>query len=107
MESLSEEKNIPNLRSVLIRVFMIYLTLTVVQVLFLYAGGMNLFKCLCYSFGTASTGCFAPENNGIANNSSYVQYIFTFFMFLSGISFLLYYHGGERENLRLLEKTMN
>ncbi len=85
------EKTADYLRPVIIRVFMIYLLLTVAQVLFLYVGGMNLFRSLCYSFGTVSTGSFSPENNGIADSSSYIQYIIAFFMFLSGISYLIYY----------------
>lgn len=85
------EKSSGYLRPVIIRVFMVYLVLTVAQVLLLYAGGMNIFRSLCYSFGTVSTGCFSPENNGIAGSSSYTQYIITLFMFLSGISYLIYY----------------
>jgi trk system potassium uptake protein TrkH len=85
------EKPSGYLRPVIFRVFMIYLVLTVAQVLLLHAGGMNIFRSLCYSFGTVSTGCFSPEKSGIAGSTFYIQYIFALFMFLSGISYLVYY----------------
>jgi trk system potassium uptake protein TrkH len=91
LESLSGEQPVHDLRFIIIRVFIIYLLLTVAQVLFLFAGGMNLFESLCHSFGTVSTGCFSPKNAGIAPYSKYLQYIMVLFMFLSGMSYLLFY----------------
>jgi len=46
---------------------------------------------LCYTFGTVSTGCFSPKNESIAGYSPFIQYIMVLFMFLSGLSYLIYY----------------
>jgi trk system potassium uptake protein TrkH len=90
-ESLSEEKPAHSLVFIVARVFMVYIVLTVIQALFLYAGGMSLYTSLCYSFGTVSTGSFSPQNGNMAGYSAYIQYVMLLFMFLSGISYLIYY----------------
>lgn len=87
-----EVKTFPDFRFIVKRIVIIYFVLTVAQVLLLCSGGMNLFKSLCYSFGTVSTGCFSPNNERIAEYSPYIQYIITLFMFLSGASYVVYYH---------------
>ncbi|MBN1115945.1 MAG: TrkH family potassium uptake protein [Bacteroidales bacterium] len=87
----------------LIRIVAIYCTLTFVQVLLLYSGGLNLFESLCYTFGTVSTGGFSPYNNSIAGYSNYTQYVMILFMFLSGISYIIYYRiitGKSRSAIR-------
>lgn len=86
-----EVKTFPDFRFIVKRIVIIYFVLTIVQVLLLFSGGMNLFRSICYSFGTVSTGCFTTENNGIADSSSYIQYIIALFMFLSGISYLIFF----------------
>lgn len=88
---LIKEKAVQRIRIVVIRVFFIYCTLTVAQVLLLLAGGMNFYESLCHSFGTVSSGCFSPKNNSIAGYSSYLQYVMAFFMFLSGFSYVIFY----------------
>jgi trk system potassium uptake protein TrkH len=53
---------------------------------------MNLFDSICHSFGTVATGGFSTKNNSLAYFSSYSQYIVMIFMFLAGISQLVYYY---------------
>lgn len=101
-ESLSEEKPAHSLMFIVARVFMIYIVLTVIQALLLYAGGMSLYASLCYSFGTVSTGSFSPQNGNMAGYPAYIQYIMLLFMFLSGISYLIYYRilSGKYRTVR-------
>jgi len=87
-----ECKTVTDYRLIVICIVTIYCILTFAQVLLLYSGGMNLFESLCYTFGTVSTGSFSLQNDSIAGYSRYNQYIMTLFMFLSGISYLIYYH---------------
>lgn len=70
----------------------IYITLTLMQILFLIAGGMPLFDSIANAFATAGTGGFSIKNASIgAYNSAYIDWIITVFMILFGINFNLFY----------------
>ncbi|MBN1987459.1 MAG: TrkH family potassium uptake protein [Prolixibacteraceae bacterium] len=80
-----------NKLNLVFRVFIMYCALTFLQVLLLRAGGINLFKSMCISFGTISTGCFLPDKTAIAGYTPYIQSTMAAFMFLSGIGGVFYY----------------
>ena len=68
----------------------LYSVFTVVLVLVLWLGPMNLFESLCQSFTAISTGGFSTRNDSIAAfNSPYCKVVLTVFMFLGGVSFSL------------------
>ena len=70
----------------------IYIALTIVEVLLLWAGRMPLFDALCHAFGTAGTGGFGIWNDSIAHyNSAYVDGVISAFMVLFSLNFNLYY----------------
>ena len=92
LESSLKEKTHPKTKSVGLRLLYVYLGLTVIEVILLWAGEMNLFESICHTFGTVSTGGFSVKNNSIEGYSPYSQNIITFFMFLSGVSFVVYYY---------------
>ena len=70
----------------------IYILLTVIEVGFLYAGGMSFFDCWIHAFSTAGTGGFSSHNASIAYfDSVYIETVITVFMILFGINFQLYY----------------
>ncbi len=72
--------------------YSMYIALTLLEVIFLLFGGMNLFEALCHAFATAGTGGFGLTNNSIADyNSVYIDVVITVFMLLFGINFTLYY----------------
>ncbi len=72
-------------------IWLIYLGLTLTEVILLYIGDMSLFDSICHSLATTSTGGFSTKQSSIAfYNSRYIEYIITLFMFLSGINFSLY-----------------
>jgi trk system potassium uptake protein TrkH len=91
-ESSLKEKIHPKTKAVGLRLLYVYLGLTIVQIILLYLGDMNLFESICNTFGTVATGGFAVKNNSIAGYSAYSQYVITLFMFLSGVSFVVYYY---------------
>ncbi|MGN9164783.1 TrkH family potassium uptake protein [Tissierellaceae bacterium HCP3S3_D8] len=69
-----------------------YFTITILQVILLRVGGMNLFDSLVYTFGTVGTGGFATKNNSVGfYDSTYIHLIIGFFMVFSGVNFSLYY----------------
>lgn len=92
LESSLKEKIHPKAKGVGLRLMAIYISLTLLEVLFLVAGDMNLFDSICHSFGTIATGGFSTKNASLMAYSPYCQYIVMIFMFLAGISQVVYYY---------------
>ncbi len=89
---ISSDKIKPRTSDIAKRLWIIYVSLTVLLTFLLILGGMNFFESLCHSFGTIATGGFSPKNSSIGLYSNYIQYIITGFMILSGINFALHYY---------------
>ena len=69
-----------------------YLALTLIEVGFLLAGGMNLYDSVIHAFSTAGTGGFNNRNNSVAfYDSAYIDGVITVFMILFGINFNMYF----------------
>ena len=71
--------------------YLIYILLTVINIIFLLAGHMPAFDAFCTAFGTAGTGGFGIKNDSIAGYSPYLQNVTTVFMLLFGVNFSCYY----------------
>lgn len=72
--------------------WMVYLLFTIIEIIFLSAGGMSLYESACHTFTTMPTGGFSPKNSSIAHyNSAYVDYVIVAFMLLAGINFSLHF----------------
>lgn len=84
-------KLMPRLRDTAKTLYLIYLGLTVLEVVLLLFGDMNLYESLVHSFGTAGTGGFGIKSDSIASYSTYSQWVITAFMFVFGINFNLFY----------------
>ncbi len=84
-------KLVPKMRQTATILYLIYIALTVINVIFLLAGGMNWLEALCTAFGTAGTGGFGTRNTSIAAFSPYIQNVCTVFMLLFGVNFSCYY----------------
>lgn len=92
LESSLKEKIHPRTKAIGYRLMFVYVGLTLIQVVLLYMGDMTLFDSVCHSFGTIATGGFSTRNASLTNYSAYSQYIITIFMFLAGVSFVIYYY---------------
>ncbi|MBQ7038082.1 MAG: TrkH family potassium uptake protein [Clostridia bacterium] len=84
-------KLVPRLRDTAKILYLIYLALTVLQIVFLLCGGMPVFDSVVHTFGTAGTGGFGIKSNSMASYSPYLQWVITIFMLLFGVNFNLYY----------------
>ena len=84
-------KLVPKMRQTAMILYMIYIALTVINLIFLLCGGMRLLDAVCTAFGTAGTGGFGIKNDSLAGYSPYLQWVTTIFMFLFGINFSCYY----------------
>ncbi len=84
-------KIVSNTKKMLIYLYCIYFSLTLIQVILLCLGNVNLFDSLLISMSTISTGGFTFMNNSLANLSDYSKWIVCLFMFLSGVNFNIYF----------------
>ena len=84
-------KLVPRMRKTAGILYILYIVLTLLNVVFLLVGKMPLFDAICTAFGTAGTGGFGIKNDSIASYSPYIQYVTAVFMFLFGVNFSCYY----------------
>lgn len=84
-------KLVPRVRTTAKILYLIYLFITVVQIILLLFTGMPLFDAMAMSFGTAGTGGFGIVNSSCGDYTSLQQWIFTIFMILFGVNFNVYY----------------
>lgn len=86
------DKLVPKARDTAKILYGMYLILTIAQVVFLLAGGMDLYDSIIHAFSTAGTGGFNNRNNSVAYyDSAYIDSVITVFMILYGINFNMYY----------------
>ncbi len=84
-------KLVPRARDTAKILYLIYIAMTFIQILLLYAGGMPMFDSIIHTFGTAGTGGFGVKSDSIAGYSVYCQNVIGVFMILFGINFNIYY----------------
>ena len=84
-------KLVPKMRTTARILYMMYILLTILNIIFLLFGGMSLFEAVCTAMGTAGTGGFGIKNDSIAGYSPYIQNVCTVFMLLFGVNFGCYY----------------
>lgn len=84
-------KLVPKMRKTALILYVIYIALTIINVIFLLAGKMHWLNALCTAFGTAGTGGFGVFNDSLGSVSPYIQNVTTIFMFLFGVNFSCYY----------------
>ena len=84
-------KLVPKMRKTAAILYIIYVVMTILNVVFLVVGDMPLFEAVCTAFGTAGTGGFGVKNDSMAGYSPYLQNVTTIFMILFGVNFSCYY----------------
>lgn len=87
-----KDKLVPKMRESSRILYGMYLALSVIQVVLLLFGGMNLFDSLIHTFGTAGTGGFSNYALSVGHfNSAYIDVVISIFMILFGVNFGLYF----------------
>lgn len=84
-------KLVPKVKASAKILYIIYIVLTLLQIILLCIGNMDLFEAITHTFATAGTGGFCIKNSGLSEYSPYIQNIVTLFMILFGINFSVYY----------------
>lgn len=86
------DKIVPKAKQTAKILYLIYIGLTIVQILFLMAGKMPLFDSIIHAFSTAGTGGFSNKGSSVGHyDSAYIDGVITVFMILFGINFNLFY----------------
>ena len=80
----------------------VYLLLTALCIASLLVCGMNPFDAVNYSFVTTATGGFGTHSAMLheAFNSPAIEYVLSFFMFISGVNYTLIYYTILRGHIR-------
>lgn len=84
-------KLVPRVRQTAMILYALYISLTLIQLVFLLFGGMSFFEAINTALATAGTGGFSTKNDSLASYSSYIQIVVTVFMFLFALNFNSYY----------------
>ncbi|MBF0286927.1 MAG: TrkH family potassium uptake protein [SAR324 cluster bacterium] len=103
-QAITKEKFIPRNKDAMIWLWGIYLVLNLLNVVFLYLGGMSLFDSLTHAFGTLSTSGYSPKNASIGHyNNAYFDWVTIVFMFLGGVTFGLFYQviKGDWQSIKI------
>ncbi len=84
-------KLVPKLKTTARILYVIYFSMTVLEIVLLLIFGMPVFDALTLSFGTAGTGGFGVLNSSVGSYSVWHKWIITVFMILFGVNFNFYY----------------
>ena len=84
------EKMTPKIRDTAVKIWGVYLVLTLIDMLLLKLWGMSFFDAANHAFSTISTGGFSTKNNSMAfwGDNMPILWTTTIFMLLSGVNFL-------------------
>lgn len=86
------DKIVPKTRQTAKILYLIYVALTVAEVVLLVLGGMPLFDAFIHTFSTAGTGGFSNKADSVSfYDSAYIDGVITVFMALFGVNFNLFY----------------
>ena len=85
-------KLVPKMKKTATILYLIYIALTVLDVIFLLLdGSLPFLQALCTAFGTAGTGGLGVYGDSMVSCTPWVQNVTTVFMFLFGVNFSCYY----------------
>ena len=69
-----------------------YVIMSLLQIVLLMVGGMDLFDAATHTFGTVATGGFSPKNASVGHyGSAFIDVVITVFMVAAGINFVTYF----------------
>jgi trk system potassium uptake protein TrkH len=96
-----EEKVLPKVKEIARAILIVYLFLTVAEILLLLLAGMDLYQAVNHTFATVATGGFSTKNAGVgAFHSFAIEMIIAVFMILGSINLSLYYKAFQKRSLK-------
>ena len=87
----SADKLTPRIQETAKRLWMIYVGLSVIQIVLLLPA-MGAFDAINHAFATMATGGFSTKNGSVGQyDSAYIDWVITVFMVLAGVNFTLHF----------------
>ena len=94
---ITHDKLHPRIRQTALSLWAIYVVVTIVSVVLLWIGPMNLFDSVCQSFSAIATGGFSTRNDGISYwHSRYVMAVLIIVMTVGGVNFMVLYAAWKK-----------
>jgi len=98
------DKVVPRMKDTAMILYATYISITILEMILLYFGGMSWYDAALHTFGTVGTGGFSTRNTSVgAFNSTYIHLVISIFMIISGANFSLYfaiYKGKWRDAVK-------
>ncbi|MBS3970163.1 MAG: TrkH family potassium uptake protein [Clostridia bacterium] len=86
-------------------IWIVYIALTIVQIMILMLVGLDFYEALNHTFTSIATGGFSTRNDGLAAFDNHlVDFVVIFFMIIGGGNFALYYVVFTKRDPLLLFK---
>ena len=100
-------KLVPKVRETAKILYLIYISLTVIEIVLYILAGMPVFDAVTTGFSTAGTGGFGIRNDSMGSYSTVLQILITIFMILFGVNFNFYYFllGKEKKEAFKMEEV--
>ncbi len=100
------EKLTPRISETAKKLWSVYVLMTVACFVLLYISGISIFDSITTSFSTLATGGFSVKNASIGGfNNGWVEIIVMFFMFLSGMNYVLLYYLFSGKQLNIFKSS--
>lgn len=84
-------KLVPKIRTTARILYLLYLILTIIQIIFLVLGKVPVFDSICIALGTAGTGGYSIKNDSFLSYSPFCIWVTGIFMVLFGVNFNFFY----------------
>ncbi len=75
--------------------WLVYVGLTLAQILLYLAGGMGWFDSVNHAMSTLATGGFSTQDDSMAGYSAWIQWVTIVFMYLAGVNFALHFRAAS------------
>lgn len=93
---LKVDKLRPKIQETARRLWTIYLGLSLINALLYWLGDMTWFDAICHTFSTMASGGFSTHGSSLGYfQSSYIEYVCIFFLFVTSINYNLFYFLGQ------------
>lgn len=96
VSGITHDKLRPRISETAKSLWMVYIVLSVIMIILLWIGPMNLFDAVCQTFAALSTGGFSTRNASVGGwHSNYVNVVIIVFMFIGATNFGLLYSASH------------
>ena len=104
--SVNFDRVTPKIMRMFLGIMVSYSTITLIELILLWAGGMGLYDSVIHALGTVSTGGFSNYNDGLMHfDGIFIRVVIVFFMIVAGTNFTMFYSFSRRGLKAFYEDT--